>query len=60
MRPSPLTTPLAQPLRHTRRPDEPPAGLRVPRRWDQVPVRDRVLLSLLLHPDEGRSLPRAG
>ncbi len=50
--------PQAQPLRDARRPDELPAGIRVPRRWDQVSTRDRVLLSLLLRPD--RELPRAG
>ncbi len=58
MRPSSHTTPLAQPLRYDRRDDEPPAGLRLPRRWDQVSARDRVVLSLLLHPDRG--VPRTG
>ncbi len=56
MRPSPQSTPLAQPLGSARRFDEPPAGMRTPRRWDQVSTRDRVLLSLLLHPD--RPSPR--
>ncbi len=58
MSPSSRVRQPAPPLRYDRRDDEPPAGLRLPRRWDQVSARDRVLLSLLLHPDRG--VPRAG
>ena len=58
MTPAPHEIPQAYPFRGARRPDEPTAGLRVPRRWDQVSTRDRVALSLLLHPD--REVPRAG
>ncbi len=57
MSPSSRVTPPAQAPRYDRRDDEPRAGLRTSRRWDQMSARDRVALSLLLHPDRG--IPRA-